>query len=108
MKPISMSTEYIDTQNCRIWETENSFGHQPVPLHSEEVTVWCGFTASFIVGLFFFKEIVPAGPVTYTVNGVRYESLLCNHVIPVLQQRACVGNRIFMEDSALPYIENSV
>ncbi|GBN33471.1 hypothetical protein AVEN_58101-1 [Araneus ventricosus] len=66
----------------------------------KRVAVWCGFTASFIVGPFFFEEIGPAGPVTYTVKGVYYESLLCNHVIAVLQQRACVGSTIFMQDGA--------
>ncbi|GBL82436.1 hypothetical protein AVEN_252573-1 [Araneus ventricosus] len=30
---------YVNTQNCRIWATENPFGHQPVPLHSEKVSM---------------------------------------------------------------------
>ncbi|GBM91012.1 hypothetical protein AVEN_115931-1 [Araneus ventricosus] len=69
---------------------------------SEKVTVWCGFTAWFIVS-FFFGEIGPAGPATCTVNGVRYESLLRNHVIPALQQRhACMASTIFMQDCAPP------
>ncbi|GBM34798.1 hypothetical protein AVEN_7846-1 [Araneus ventricosus] len=29
-------------------------------LHSQKVTVWCGFTAAFIVGRFFFEEIGPS------------------------------------------------
>ncbi|GBM18300.1 hypothetical protein AVEN_147422-1 [Araneus ventricosus] len=92
-----------------MWAKENAFGHQPVPLHSENVTVWSAFTASFIVGPFFFEEIGPACPVTCTVNGVRYESILRNHVIPGLQQLACMGSTIFMQDGgALSHITNPV
>ncbi|GBM49278.1 hypothetical protein AVEN_137352-1 [Araneus ventricosus] len=72
---------YVNTQNCRIWATENLFGRQPVPLHSGKVAVWCGYTASFIEELFLFEETGPAVPVTCSVNGVRHESLLRNHVI---------------------------
>ncbi|GBM87167.1 hypothetical protein AVEN_6104-1 [Araneus ventricosus] len=64
-----------------------------------KLIVWCGFTASFILGPFFFKDIDPAGPVTCTVNGVRYESLLNNHVIAALKHHARVGNTILMQDA---------
>ncbi|GBM78029.1 hypothetical protein AVEN_13041-1 [Araneus ventricosus] len=86
----------------------NPFGHQRVPLHSEKVILWCKFTTSFIVGLFFSEEIGPAGSVTCTTNGARFESLLRNHVIAALEQRACVGNTIFMQDSAPSHIANPV
>ncbi|GBM18011.1 hypothetical protein AVEN_238403-1 [Araneus ventricosus] len=67
-----------------------------------------GFTAAFIVGPFFFEEIGPSGPVTCTVNGTRYESLLRNQLIPALQQRGCVDNTIFMQNGAPPHIETPV
>ncbi|GBL90155.1 hypothetical protein AVEN_135491-1 [Araneus ventricosus] len=54
----------VNTQNCRIWTRENPFQMQPLPLHSQKVTVWCGFTAAFIVSPFFFEEIGPSGHVT--------------------------------------------
>ncbi|GBM95098.1 hypothetical protein AVEN_3702-1 [Araneus ventricosus] len=73
-----------NTQNCRIWARENPFQMPRLPLHSQKVTVWCGFTAAFIVGPFFFEEIGPSGPVTCIVNGTRYEYLLQNQLIPVL------------------------
>ncbi|GBL82323.1 hypothetical protein AVEN_252486-1 [Araneus ventricosus] len=75
----------VNTQNCRISARENPFQMQPLPLHSQKVTVWCGFTAAFIVGPFFFEEIGPSGSVTCTVNGTHYESLLLNQLIPALQ-----------------------
>lgn len=101
-------TGYVNTQNCRIWATENPRATNPVPLHPAKVTVWCGFTASFMIGPYFFEETGALGPVTVTVNGQRYESLLRNDVIPALQQRECVDSIIFMQDGAPPHIANRV
>lgn len=98
----------VNTQNCRIWATENPFACVSIPLHSAKVTVWCGMTASFIIGPFFFEEVAPAGPVTCTVNGKRYACLLRNQVIPTLQQHACVDKIIFMQDGAPPHIAKPV
>ncbi|GBM29713.1 hypothetical protein AVEN_156899-1 [Araneus ventricosus] len=81
---------------------------QPVPLHSQNVTVWCGFTTAFIVESFFFEEIGPSGPLTCSVNGIRYKSLLRNQLIPALQQRVCVDSTIFMQDGAPPHIATPV
>ncbi|GBN15897.1 hypothetical protein AVEN_144704-1 [Araneus ventricosus] len=98
----------VSTQNCRIWARENPFQMQPLPLHSQKVTEWCGFTAAIIVGPFFFEEIGPSGAVTCTVNGTRYETLLRNQLIPALQQRVCVDSTIFMQDGAPPHIVTPV
>ena len=35
----------VNTQNCRIWTTENSLATHPVPLHPEKVSVRCCFMA---------------------------------------------------------------
>ncbi|GBN96564.1 hypothetical protein AVEN_117323-1, partial [Araneus ventricosus] len=94
----------VNTQNCRIWARENPFQMQPLPLNYQKVTVWCGFTAAFIVGPFVFEEIDRWGPVTCAINGTRYESLLRNQLIPALQQRGCVESTIFMQDGAHPNI----
>ncbi|GBN86846.1 hypothetical protein AVEN_215156-1 [Araneus ventricosus] len=61
-----------------------------------------------LVGLLFFEEKSPAGPVTCTVNGVSYESLLHSHVNPAFQQRACADRTIFMPDCPSPHIANPV
>ncbi|GBM04510.1 hypothetical protein AVEN_197911-1 [Araneus ventricosus] len=97
----------VNTKNCRIWARENPFQMQPLPLHSQKVTVWCGFTATFIVGPFFFEDFGPSCPVTCTVNG-RYESLLSNQLIPTPQQRGCVDSTIFMQCGAPPHIATPV
>ncbi|GBM33128.1 hypothetical protein AVEN_146281-1, partial [Araneus ventricosus] len=83
---------------------------QPLPLHSQKVNLWFGFTAAFIVGPFFFEEIVLSVPVTCTISGTRYESLFSNqlNLFPALQQRGCVNSTIFMQDGAPPLIATPV
>ncbi|GBM06912.1 hypothetical protein AVEN_147850-1 [Araneus ventricosus] len=98
----------VNTQNCRIWARENPFQMQPLPLHSQTVTMWCGFTAVFIVGPFFFEKIGPSGPVICTINGTRYESLLRNQLFPGLQQHGCVDSTIFMQDGTPKHIATPV
>ncbi|GBM60329.1 hypothetical protein AVEN_108115-1 [Araneus ventricosus] len=43
----------INTQNCRIWVRGNPF---QMLIHSQKVTVWCGFRAAFIVGPFYRRN----------------------------------------------------
>ena len=71
--------------------------------------MWCRFTASFIIGLYFLEETGALGPVTVTVTDDRHnESLLRIHVIPALQQRGWLDPIIFMQDSSPPHIVNPV
>ncbi|GBM83723.1 hypothetical protein AVEN_261310-1 [Araneus ventricosus] len=78
----------VNTQNNRIWTTSNPREYLTKPLHSPHVTVWCGFTASFILSLFFFEERCPvSGWNTCTVTEELYVTLLRNHVVPALQER---------------------
>ncbi|GFX12125.1 uncharacterized protein TNCV_2999081 [Trichonephila clavipes] len=46
----------VNTHNCRIWETDNLHSTLQVPLHSPKVTVWCGSSASFILGPYFSRN----------------------------------------------------
>ena len=66
-------TGYINTQNCRIWATENPLETQPAPLHPTKVTVRCEFMASFIIDSYFFEEMGALSLVNVTVTGQRYE-----------------------------------
>ncbi|GBN00436.1 hypothetical protein AVEN_55236-1 [Araneus ventricosus] len=54
-----------------------------------------------------FQRDNPEGLNSSTVIGVRYDSLVRNHVISALQRRVCVGNTIFMQAGAIPPITNS-
>ncbi|GFX52827.1 uncharacterized protein TNCV_3720171 [Trichonephila clavipes] len=98
----------VNTHNCRIRETDNPHSTLRVPLHSPKVTVWCGFSASFILGPCFFEELCAGCPVTCSITGQRYASLLRNKIIPDLQARQCLSCIIFMQDGAPPHITRCV
>ncbi|GBM83781.1 hypothetical protein AVEN_42466-1 [Araneus ventricosus] len=84
----------VNTQNCRICARENPFQTQPLPLHSQKLTVWYGFTSAFIVGPLFLEEIGPSGPVTCTVNGTclnlhfRNDRIISRHFSTALPPRS--------------------
>ena len=46
---------YVNKQNCRIWGTENPHAYIEKPKPPKQVTVWCGFWSSGIIGPFFSK-----------------------------------------------------
>ncbi|GFU19326.1 uncharacterized protein TNCV_3032481 [Trichonephila clavipes] len=98
----------VNTHNCRIWETDNPHSTLRVPLHSPKVTAWCGFSASFILGPYFFEELGAGGPVTCSITGQRYASLLRNKIIPDLQARQCFSRILFKQDGAPPHITRCV
>ncbi|KFM64536.1 hypothetical protein X975_10113, partial [Stegodyphus mimosarum] len=99
----------VSTQNNRIWATSNPREYQSQPLHSPHVTVWCGFTASFILGPFFFEEPCPVSSVkTCTVTAGRYLTILRDHVVPALQERHALPVVTFMQDGAPPHIARNV
>lgn len=101
-------TGAVNTHNCRIWGSSPPTNVHEVPLHSERVTAWCGFTANFLIGPFFFEELGPQGPMTCSVNGTRYCDLLRQHVIPALRERGALDSTVFMQDGAPPHIANVV
>ncbi|GFV38715.1 uncharacterized protein TNCV_4420831 [Trichonephila clavipes] len=94
----------VNTHNCRIWNTESPRTFQEIPLHSPKVTVWCGFTATFILGPFFFEETTRNGSVTCTVTARRYKNMLENFVAPQMLQHQCLDSITFMQDGAPPHI----
>ncbi|GFW41070.1 transposable element tc3 transposase [Trichonephila clavipes] len=98
----------VNTHNCRIWESDNPHSTLQVPLHSPKVTMRCWFSASFVLGLYFFEELVAEGPVTCSITRQRYTSLLRNKIIPDLQACPCLPHIIFMQDGAPPHITRCV
>ena len=61
-------TGCVNIQNCWIRATENPLETQSEPLHPAKVTVWCGFTASFIIRPYIFQETGALSPVTVNVH----------------------------------------
>ena len=94
----------VNTQNCRIWgSTKPLIVHQR-PLHSVYVTVWFGFTNTFILGPFFFERITPIEPVRCTVTSASYENILMQRVILPLHEHNWVETTVFMQDGAPPHV----
>lgn len=40
----------VNTRDCVVWAEERPHAVVEKPFHDQKVTVWCGFTASFITG----------------------------------------------------------
>ena len=49
-------TGYVNSQNSRIWATENPHGIYKSPLHLKKVGVWCAISGQRIIGPIFFRE----------------------------------------------------
>ena len=48
----------VNTQNSRVWASEQPHAVYEIPLYLKKLTFWCGFTADFIIAPYFF-EIIP-------------------------------------------------
>ncbi|GFU72870.1 uncharacterized protein TNCV_4909991 [Trichonephila clavipes] len=94
----------VNTHNCRIWDTENPRTFSKRFHFTHRKLVWCGFTATFILGPFFFEETTRNGPVTCTVTARRYKNMLDNFVAPQMLQHQCLDSITFMQDGAPPHI----
>ena len=82
-------------------------GHTDKSLPSPNVTVWCGFTGSFIIGPFFFETQCPLnGWKTITVNAQRYVKLLREKVVPCLREKDALDIVTFMQDGAIQLIQS--
>lgn len=71
-------------QNCRTLSNENPYQGLKMPLHSLQVTVWIGFTTSFLMRPFFGGEFTYQGPKTCFVTAPSYRDTLQGLVIPEL------------------------
>jgi hypothetical protein len=87
----------LNTRNCIIWSGENPQASVTHSLHPQRVTVWCGFSAKFILPPAFLEG--------ETVNSERYLNILKQHMLPNLPRRS---NILFMQDGAPPHIAKPV
>jgi len=49
---------YINSQNSRIWASENTNMIHEVPPHSTKIGVWCGMSRRRIIGPIFFNATI--------------------------------------------------
>ena len=47
---------FVNKQNCRIWDSENTQVIEERPLHPEKVTVWCALWSECVIGPYFFEN----------------------------------------------------
>lgn len=87
---------FVNKQNYRIWSDENPREIHQVPLHSEKVTVWCGFWFGGIIGPYFFEDAQGAA---LTVNGDRYRTMIMNFLWPRMDGMD-LTNMWFQQDGA--------
>jgi hypothetical protein len=94
---------YLDgslcNRNCVIWSNDNPNASVTTSLHPQRITVWCGFTANFILPPAFLEQ-------GETVTAARYLNILKEHMLPNLPRRE--KNIIFMQDGAAPHVANIV
>jgi len=88
---------FVNKQNFLYWSQANPRALHEKPLHSQKVTVWCGLSASGIIGPYFFEN--EAGNAV-TVNADRYVEMLQNFFTPQLARFPVTENTLFQQDGA--------
>ena len=90
---------YINCHNCHYWAAEDP-NMVVEKVHSRpKVTVWCGMTATKIVGPVILDE---------TMNGERYLNMLKEKVLSDISPWGNIDDIIFMKDGAAPHFLKDV
>lgn len=87
---------YVNSQNCRIWGSENPQVVVERPLHPPRVTVWCALWSGGVIGPYFFEN--DKGE-TVTVNSERYGRMITEYFWPAIEDKD-VDDMWFQQDGA--------
>lgn len=98
----------VNSHNCHIWAYQQPYVTVEKPLHDEYVSVWCGFSANFIIGPYFFEEQTAHGHKRLTITGPRYYRLLSDYVVPGLMNKGVLESTIYQHDGAPAHINGAV
>ena len=85
---------FVNRHNCHYWAEYNPHITVEKAQRKPKVTVWCGMTASRIVGPFIIRD---------TMNAERYLAMLQNDVWPVVSTWPNLNDLVFMQDGAPPH-----
>ena len=87
---------YVNKQNCRFRSEDQPGELQKLPIHSEKVTIWCGFWASGIIGPYFHKDAANRNVI---VNRLRYREKI-SHFYLAKMQELDLHDLLFQQDGA--------
>jgi len=87
---------YVNTQNTRLWSSENPHALHEKPLHNQKLGVWVAISRRHIVGPLFFEE---------TVNSKLYCSML--HDFVGLLEEDEITYSWFQQDCATAHTANN-
>lgn len=94
-----LNSSCINKQNNRFWALEKpDESHFTVKSFPQKCMVWCGFTANFVVGPYFFTE---------NVTSESYQTMITDFVIPELKKKRKFSHTILMQDGATPHTSAS-
>ena len=105
-KPISHFESQSTPTTAEFQLLKNPRTFAQTPLHDEKVTVWRGFTASTVIGPFFFKKMRDSGFETVSMRGERYANMLQNRYS--LANKQLLESMTFIQDGAPPHIARQV
>ena len=92
---------FVNRHNCHYWGTNETDPKQTVERMQTrpKVTVWCGMTASKIIGPYVLRN---------TMNAERYLHMLDSFVWPTVSGWDNIDDLIFMPDGAPPHFALTV
>ena len=89
---------FVNRHNSHYWAQETPKKLLKKSQSKPKVTVWCGITATRVIGPFFLRD---------TMNGERYHHMLEDFIIQEINQMN-KDHVIFMQDGAPPHYANFV
>ncbi len=78
------------------------------PLNNQKVTMWCGFTSSFVIGPFIFEEMLGSTFQTVIMTSARYAHMLQNIIIPRFADKHLLESTTFLQEGTPPHIVTRV
>ena len=88
---------FINSQNCRIWSSDNPLIFNETPLHAQKIGVWVAMSRARIIGPIFFNE---------TINSQNY----CDNILrPFIAEFGQFEreNAFFQQDGATAHTANN-
>jgi hypothetical protein len=90
-------SEYLNSQNARLWSSENPHEFKEMALHDQKVGVWCAISRMRIIGPIFFND---------TTNVERYRTDIREPFLGHLTEREIEGVW-FQQDGATAHTASS-